>query len=93
VTEEWAEAGQEGARPAEGPDPEVSVVDHREGKEHRESEKAWTSLKFGTAFGSGSMDQADLALAVLFLISEWCCPTRKVLLVGLNRLHRQSIAK
>jgi hypothetical protein len=93
VMEEWAEVALEGARPAEGPDPEVSVVDHREGKEHRESEKAWTSLKFGTAFEPGCMDLADLALGVLFLISEWRRPTRKLLVVGLNRLHRQSIAK
>jgi hypothetical protein len=58
VTEEWAEAVLEGARPAEGPDRAVSVVDHREGKEYQESEKAWTSLKFGTAFGPGCMDLA-----------------------------------
>ncbi len=56
VTEERAEAGLEGAQPVEGPDRAVSVVDHQEGKEHQESEKAWTSLKFGTAFGTGCMD-------------------------------------
>jgi hypothetical protein len=43
VMEEWAEAGLEEAQPVEGPGREVSVVDRREGKEHRESEKAWTS--------------------------------------------------
>jgi hypothetical protein len=58
VTEEWAEAGLEGVRPAEEPDRAASVVDHQEGKERQESEKAWTSLKFGTAFRPGCMDLA-----------------------------------
>jgi hypothetical protein len=49
-------AGPEWARLAGVPDRAVLVEDHREGKEHQESEQVCTSFKFGTAFGSGRMD-------------------------------------
>ncbi len=50
-----ASAGQVEARSVEAPDPAVLVEDRREGKEHQELERVWTSYKFEIVACAGCM--------------------------------------